>query len=132
MAFDLNKKILIVDDTPAIRIIVTRMLAKKGCTNIIEAEDGKQAWERLEEAHTKGEPVEFVMSDWKMPNLSGICLVKKMKEDKRFEMIPFLMVSAESDDQSVIDAYKAGITSFVGKPFSMQLLDEKIEQIFAA
>ena len=132
MAFDLNKKILIVDDTPAIRIIVTRMLINKGCTNIIEAEDGKQAWEILEEAHKNGEPVEFVMSDWKMPNLTGICLVKKMKEDIRFNLIPFLMVSAESDDQSVIYAYKAGITSFVGKPFSTQKLDETIEQIFAA
>lgn len=132
MAFDLNKKILIVDDTPAIRIIVSEMLKKRGCTNIVEAEDGAQAWRVLEESSAMGDPIEFVMSDWNMPNLSGICLVKKMKEDIRFQAIPFLMVSAESDEKSVLAAYKAGITSFVGKPFSKQILDGEIDQIFAA
>ncbi len=132
MAFDLKKKILIVDDTPTIRRVVSQMLHSKGCTNVVEAEDGQQAWMILENCFQEGEPIEFVMSDWKMPNLCGLSLIKKMKNDSRFSMIPFLMVSAEGNKESVLEAHQAGITDFVVKPFSTDVLDEKINEIFAA
>ena len=132
MAFDVNQKILVVDDMATMRKIIIRMLKKKGCTNIIEAEDGAQAWEALDAAAAMNDPIEFVMSDWNMPNVSGLSLLKKMKSDDRFKSTPFLMITAEGDKDSVMTAVKAGINNFVVKPFSVETLNTKIEKIFAA
>jgi two-component system chemotaxis response regulator CheY len=132
MAFDINQKILVVDDMATMRKIIIRMLNKKGCTNIVEAEDGQQAWDELDRAANADDPVLFVMSDWNMPNVSGLTLLKKMKSDERFKATPFLMVTAEGDKDSVMTAVKAGINNFVVKPFSIETLNAKIDKIFAA
>lgn len=132
MAFNSQQRILVVDDTPAIRKVIIMILRNRGCKNIIEAEDGLQAWEVLVEAHIKHEPIEFVLSDWNMPNLDGINLVKNMKADKRFNSIPILMISGEGEKENVNEAHKAGIVDFVVKPFDSKVLDSKLDEIFAA
>lgn len=132
MAFDPNQKILVVDDMATMRKIIIRMLSKKGCTNIVEAEDGQQAWDALDQAAQAQDPIQFVMSDWNMPNVSGLSLLKMMKADDRFKSTPFLMITAEGDKDSVMTAVKAGINNFVVKPFSIETLNAKIDKIFAA
>ena len=132
MAFDPNQKILVVDDMATMRKIIIKMLKKKGCENIVQAEDGQQAWDALDAAANANDPIMFVMSDWNMPNVSGLSLLKKMKADDRFKATPFLMVTAEGDKDSVMTAVKAGISNFVVKPFSIETLNTKIDKIFAA
>ena len=130
MAFNPKQKILIVDDMSTMRKIIKNMLVKMGCDNITQADDGKPAWALLEQAHTEGAPFEFVVSDWNMPGLSGLDLLKQIRADQRFVKLPFLMVAAEAEQANVVIAVKAGVSNFVVKPFSIALLKEKIEKIF--
>lgn len=130
MAFNPKQKILVVDDMSTMRKIIIKMLTQMGCEDITEADDGAPAWELLQKADSAGEPFEFVLSDWNMPGLSGLSLVKKMRRDERFHKTPFLMITAEGDQGNVIAAVKAGVSNFIVKPFNMETLTDKIGKIF--
>ena len=132
MAFDPKQKILVVDDMGTMRKIIKNMLTKMGCDNLTEAEDGAPAWQMLQDAHEAGQPFDFVVSDWNMPQLSGLDLLKNIREDERFATLPFLMITAEAEQSNVVIAVKAGVSNFIVKPFSIATLKEKIDKIFGA
>ena len=130
MAFNPKQKILIVDDMSTMRKIIKNMLTKMGCDQLDEADDGIPAWNMIEEAHAAGKPYEFIVSDWNMPGMTGLDLLKKLREDERFKTLPFLMITAEAEQANVIIAVKAGVSNFIVKPFSIVTLKEKIDKIF--
>ena len=107
------------------------MLGQIGFTNITQADDGATAWPLIEKAHADGEPYEFILSDWNMPVMSGLDLLKKIRATESLAKTPFLMITAEAEQGNVVIAVKAGVSNFIVKPFSAQVLKEKIEKIFA-
>lgn len=123
-------KVLIVDDMNTMLKIQKSMLKKMGFTNITEANDGKPALKLIHEAHDAGEPFEFIMSDWNMPDMSGLDLLKNLRADERFKKVPFLMVTAEAEQANVVEAVKAGVSNYVVKPFTYDSLMAKIAKIF--
>ena len=106
------------------------MLTKMGCTKLHEADDGAPAWDMIQQAHESGEPFEFIVSDWNMPQMTGLDLLKNIREDDRFKDLPFLMVTAEAEQSNVVIAVKAGVSNFIVKPFAVTTLKEKIDKIF--
>lgn len=130
MALKADIKILIVDDMSTMRKIIKNMLGQIGFTNITEADDGATAWPLIENAIKEGSPYEFIVSDWNMPQMSGLDLLKKVRATPGLEKLPFLMITAEAEQGNVVIAVKAGVSNFIVKPFSPAVLKEKIDKIF--
>ena len=122
---DKDMPILVVDDFNTMRRIVKNCLKQLGFTNIYEAVDGEAAWNKIQST-----PVEFIVSDWNMPNKMGIDLLKDVRGDERFKNIPFLMVTAEAQKENILEAAQAGVSNYIIKPFTADLLSEKMEAIF--
>jgi len=122
---DQNMKILTVDDFSTMRRIIRNMLRQLGYTNIIEAEDGAEALSLLQR-----EKVDFVISDWNMPNMSGLDLLKAIRADEHLKPLPVLLVTAEALKENVVEALKAGVNNYVVKPFTAETLKGKIDAIF--
>lgn len=123
---DPNMKILVVDDFSTMRRIVRNLLKELGFTNIHEAEDGMEALNKL-----RGEKnFEFVVSDWNMPNMTGIELLRAIRADASLKHLPVLMVTAEAKRENIIEAAQAGASGYVVKPFTAATLDEKLKKIF--
>ena len=122
---DQNMKILTVDDFSTMRRIIKNMLRQLGYTNIVEAADGSEALSLLQR-----EKVDFVISDWNMPHMSGLDLIKAIRADENLKPIPFLLVTAEALKEYVVEALKAGVDNYVVKPFTAETLKEKIDTIF--
>lgn len=125
MPYNPNMRVLIVDDFATMRRIVRNILRQLGFTNFVEADDGVMAWEVLER-----ERVDFIVSDWNMPNMSGIELLRKVRSDARTKGIPFLMVTAEAQQENIIEAVQAGVSNYIVKPFTADTLRQKIDRIF--
>lgn len=119
-------KILTVDDFFSMRRIVKNLLKDLGYDEVLEADDGSTAWKTLEE-----QKVDFIISDWNMPKMTGLDLLKKVRSDARTKGIPFLMVTAESEKGNVIEAVQAGVTNYIVKPFTPEVFKQKVEQIIA-
>ncbi|BBH51932.1 MULTISPECIES: response regulator [Fluviispira] len=118
--------ILIVDDFPTMRKIVKSVLKQLGYQNISEAEDGQLALNFL-----KVNPqIEFIVSDWNMPNMTGIELLKMVRADPKLKHLPFLMVTAEADKDNIVEAVKSGVNNYIVKPFNAATMKEKIDKIF--
>lgn len=130
MALKLDMKVLVVDDMSTMRKIIKNMLMQIGFTNISEADDGATAWPMITGAIEGGVPYEFIVSDWNMPQMSGLDLLKNVRSTPGLEKLPFLMITAEAEQGNVVIAVKAGVSNFIVKPFSPQVLKEKIEKIF--
>ena len=118
-------KILVVDDFSTMRRIVKTLLKQNGFTNFTEAEDGQQALNILK---AQGD-FEMVVSDWNMPNMTGLELLKSVRADPRLKHLPFLMVTAEAEKENIITAVKAGVSNYIVKPFTAQTLKEKLQKI---
>jgi len=123
--FDLKMKILVVDDFSTMRRIVKNILKQLGYENIDEAEDGAQAYSKLQSGG-----YDFVVSDWNMPNMDGLELLKKIRSDERLKALPVLMVTAEAEKDKVITAIQAGVNNYVVKPFTAEVLKEKMDRVF--
>lgn len=128
--FSPNTKFLVVDDFATMRKIVKKVLDELGYKNVIEAVDGKNALDILNEHQSKNQPFEFIISDWNMPNMQGIDLLKACRQDVNLKNIPFMLVTAESEQSQIIDAAKAGVSEYVIKPFNGATLKTKIERVF--
>lgn len=122
--FKPNLKILVVDDFPTMRRIVKTLLKQNGFTDMQEAEDGAQALKMLEAGD-----FEMVVSDWNMPNMTGLELLKAVRASAKLKHLPFLMVTAEAEKENIIEAVKAGVSNYVVKPFTAQTLKEKLQKI---
>lgn len=125
-SLDRNIPILVVDDFSTMRRIVKNCLKQLGFENITEAEDGEIALSKLNQSDFR-----LIISDWNMPNMMGIDLLKAVRSDSRFKGIPFLMVTAESQKENVLEAAKAGVSNYVIKPFTAEVLEQKMEAIFS-
>jgi two-component system chemotaxis response regulator CheY len=123
---DRKMKILIVDDFATMRQIVKKSLRQLGFDNITEAVDGNDALNKL-----KADEYKFIVSDWNMPNMMGIDLLKAIRSDDKLKQLPFLMVTAEAQKENIIEAAKAGVSQYIIKPFTVDALQQKIEAIFA-
>ena len=126
MAVSKNIRILVVDDSIGIRLAAKKIFQKLGYLQVSIADDGTTALEELK----KGK-FELVVSDWNMPKMSGIDLLKAMRADESLEKIPFLLVTGDDDQDNIMAAIKAGINNFMTKPYDAMVLSEKIERIFA-
>ena len=122
---DLDMKVLVVDDFATMRRILKNVLKQIGFTNIIEADDGSTALAML-----KKDKVDLILSDWNMPKVSGLELLKAVRSDESMKNIPFLMVTAEGQKDSVIQAVQAGVSNYIVKPFTAETIKEKLAQIF--
>ncbi|MDD5403157.1 MAG: chemotaxis response regulator CheY [Sulfuricella sp.] len=122
---DKNMKFLVVDDFSTMRRIVRNLLKELGFTNVDEAEDGVAALGKL-----KGSNFEFVVTDWNMPNMSGLELLKAIRADASLKHLPVLMVTAEAKKENIIEAAQAGASGYVVKPFTAATLEEKLNKVF--
>ncbi|MFP5304843.1 MAG: chemotaxis response regulator CheY [Gammaproteobacteria bacterium] len=122
---DKNMRILIVDDFSTMRRIVKNLLSDLGYTNTTEADDGKSAWPLLQAG-----TFDFVITDWNMPGMTGIELLRNIRGDARIAKTPVLMVTAEAQREQIIEAAQAGVNGYIIKPFTAQTLKDKIDKIF--
>lgn len=121
---DKHIKILLVDDFATMRKVIRNLLKQVGFENIVEAEDGVIALKTL-----KSQKIDLVVSDWNMPNMTGLELLKAVRADEELKATPFLMVTAEALQDNVIAAVKAGVSNYIVKPFTAETLNEKITKI---
>jgi two-component system chemotaxis response regulator CheY len=119
-----DMKILVVDDFTTMRKVVRNLLKQGGYENVVEAEDGVAALKVI-----KSQKIDFIISDWNMPNMTGIELLKAVRADAEISATPFLMVTAEALQDNVIAAVKAGVSNYIVKPFTAEVLSEKITKI---
>ncbi|ABV86706.1 response regulator receiver protein [Shewanella pealeana ATCC 700345] len=122
---DKNMKILVVDDFSTMRRIIKNLLRDLGFNNTQEADDGSTALPMLQ----KGD-FDFVVTDWNMPGMQGIDLLKAIRADDNLKHLPVLMVTAEAKREQIITAAQAGVNGYVVKPFTAATLKEKLEKIF--
>jgi two-component system chemotaxis response regulator CheY len=122
---DKNMKILIVDDFSTMRRIVKNLLGDLGFANTVEADDGRTAWPLLQSGS-----FDLVITDWNMPGISGIDLLRSIRSDQALKLLPVLMVTAEAQREQIIDAAKAGVSGYIIKPFTAVTLKEKLDKIF--
>ncbi|MBK7487600.1 MAG: chemotaxis response regulator CheY [Nitrospira sp.] len=125
MPADPNMKILVVDDMSTMRRIVKNILKQLGFNNLEEAENGQEALKKLK-ADTYG----FVVSDWNMPVMMGIDMLRAIRADEKLKKIPVLMVTAEAQKENLMEAVQAGVSNYVVKPFTAETMQEKINKIF--
>ncbi len=123
---DTSLKVLVVDDMSTMRRILKNVLKQIGFTDLVEAENGQDALNKL-----KAGDIGFIVSDWNMPVMQGIDLLRAVRADADLKHLPFLMVTAEAQKDNIIEAVQAGVSNYVVKPFTAEALQEKLEKIFA-
>lgn len=122
-----DTKFLIVDDMATMRRIIRSLLEQLGYKNIDEAEDGREALNKL-----KAGKYDFVITDWNMPNMTGLELVQEIRKEEKLKHLPILMVTAEAKKENVLMAIKAGVNNYVVKPFTAETLKDRIEKVWTA
>jgi two-component system, chemotaxis family, chemotaxis protein CheY len=120
-----STRFLVVDDFSTMRRIVRNLLKELGYTQVEEAEDGADALNRL-----RGADFDFVVSDWNMPNMTGLELLQAIRADASLNSLPVLMITAEARKENIIEAARAGANGYIVKPFTAATLDEKLSKIF--
>lgn len=118
-------KILVVDDFSTMRRIIKNLLKDLGFSNIQEADDGSTALPMLQQGD-----FDFVVTDWNMPGMQGIDLLRAIRADDKLKHLPVLMVTAEAKKEQIVAAAQAGVNGYVVKPFTAGTLKEKLERIF--
>ena len=124
MSVDKNMRILVVDDFLTMRRIVINLLRQLGFANVTEAADGKLALEKV-----KTEKIDLNISDWNMPNMTGIDFLRQVRSEEALKGIPFIMVTAEGKKENVIAAVQAGVNNYIVKPFNAATLKEKMVKV---
>lgn len=124
--FNPKTRILIVDDMMTMRKIEIKILKELGFTDFTEACDGIEAWTAVTKAEI---PFGLIISDWNMPNCSGLDFLKRVRSDQRFGKTPFVLVTAEAEQHQVLLALKAGVDQYVVKPFNKESLQAKLEAV---
>ncbi|RUM50477.1 MAG: response regulator [Hydrogenothermus sp.] len=122
-----DTKFLIVDDMATMRRIIRSLLEQLGYKHIDEAEDGREALNKL-----RSGKYDFVITDWNMPNMTGLELVQEIRKDEKLKHLPVLMVTAEAKKENVLMAIKAGVNNYVVKPFTAETLKDRIEKVWTA
>lgn len=120
-----DMKILVVDDFSTMRRIIKNLLRDLGFTNVTEADDGATALPMLKQTQ-----FDFLITDWNMPGMQGIDLLKAVRSDPGLASLPVLMVTAEAKRDQIVEAAQAGVNGYIVKPFTATTLKEKIDKIF--
>ena len=121
-----NINFLVVDDFATMRKVLRNLLKQSGYENVVEAENGVSALQII-----KTQKIDFIISDWHMPSMTGLDLLKSVRADKEVSDTPFLMITAETVPDSIMSALKAGASSYIVKPFTAEVLNERIAKIMA-
>lgn len=124
--FDKSTRVLVIDDMSTMRKIIIKVLKELGFTDIAEAADGALGWEAISNAKP---PFGLVISDWNMPNCSGLDLLKRVRGDNRFAKLPFLLVTAEAEKHQIVQAITAGVNGYIVKPFTPDTLRERLTEV---
>ena len=125
MPFNPNMRVLVVDDFSTMRRIIKNILRQLGFNNIVEADDGTTAWDTLNK-----DKIDFIISDWNMPQMTGIELLRKVRGSDEFADLPFLMVTAEAQQENILEAVQAKVSNYIVKPFTAEVMKQKIDKIF--
>ncbi|MDD3342463.1 MAG: chemotaxis response regulator CheY [Sulfurospirillaceae bacterium] len=118
-------KLLVVDDSSTMRRIIKNTLARLGFNDVLEAEHGLEGWQVMEKAGD----INVLITDWNMPEMNGLELVKKVRAERKYDNVPIIMVTTEGGKTEVITALKAGVNNYIVKPFTPQVLKEKLEDV---
>lgn len=125
MPADPNMKILVVDDMSTMRRITKNFLKQLGFNNVEEAENGQDVLAKL-----RAESYGFVVSDWNMPVMTGIEMLRAIRADEKLKTLPVLMVTAEAQKDNIVEAAQAGVSNYIVKPFTAETLQDKMNKIF--
>lgn len=126
MSINKSMRVLVVDDFSTMRRIIKNILKQLEFTNIVDADDGTTAWEILNK-----DKIDFIIADWNMPKMTGLELLKKVRSSEEFADMPFLMVTAEGQQENIIEAVQAGVSNYIVKPFTPETIEQKINKIFS-
>ena len=118
-------KLLVVDDSSTMRRIIKNTLGRLGFNDVLEAEHGIEAWQIMD----KTPDINVLITDWNMPEMNGLDLVRKVRAEKKYDSMPIIMVTTEGGKTEVITALKAGVNNYIVKPFTPQVLKEKLEDV---
>ena len=130
MALKASMKILIVDHVSAMRGATKTMLSKVGFKNLVETDCAEKAWKKIEEGIEEEEKVEFVITELDLPSMSGIEFLQSIRSNPQTKGVPVLIVTGDAEQTRIVEAVKAGANNFIVKPFSSQVLQDKIAAIF--
>ena len=122
----LESKILLVEDFESLMAVQTNILNQLGYKNVFGAADGKQAFELLE---AKTGEIDCIISDWNMPVMDGLELLKKVRADERFKDLPFLMLTSETEKKGILNAIESGVTNYIVKPATAEVLQDKLGKL---
>ncbi len=125
MQINRDMKILVVDDFSTMRRIVKNLLKELGFNYFDEADDGATAWPMVQTGK-----YDFIVSDWNMPQMTGLQLLKNVRADEKLKDTPFLLITAEAKRSQILEAAQAGVDGYIVKPFTAATLNEKIQKIF--
>lgn len=125
MQINRDMKILVVDDFATMRRIVKNLLKELGFSHFDEADDGATAWPMVQTGK-----YDFIVSDWNMPQMTGLQLLKNVRADEKLKLTPFLLITAEAKRSQILEAAQAGVDGYIVKPFTAATLNEKIQKIF--
>lgn len=128
--FPSQARILIVDDMPSLRDLLKAYLRRLNYRAISEAEDGRVAFQALLAAKASGAPFELIISDWNMPNLDGLELLKLVRATPEFKTLPFILLTTESEKAKVLEAVLAGVSNYMVKPVEEEMLKEKMKKVW--
>ena len=124
---DLNMKVLIVDDFATMRRILKNIMKQIGFSDITEADNGKNALKVL-----RSQEIDLILCDWNMPEMPGIEVLNTVRADDELKNTPFVMVTAEAQKENIIEAVKAGVSSYVVKPFTAETVEQKLKKVFSS
>ena len=128
--FPPDTRVLVVDDMKVMRTLVKGQLRNLQLMNIVEAENGDEAYKTLLSQSEANTPVGLILSDWNMPVQTGIDFLKKVRSDPKFKTLPFILITAEGEVDQVKQAVELGVSSFIRKPFAPATFQEKLEQVW--
>ena len=125
--FPLDTRILVIDDMPSIRELVKNHLKTMGFKNITEAGDGEEGLKFIVQQNTSGQALQLIISDWNMPKMKGLDLLKQLRATPEFAQLPFVLLTSESERDQVTEAVLAGVSQYVVKPFSGKIFEDKLK-----
>lgn len=128
--FETGIRILIVDDMPSLRELLKAYLRRLGYKQISEAEDGRDAYQLMMAAKASGAPFELVISDWNMPNMTGLELLKLVRSVPEWKNLPFLLLTTENEKEKVMEAVLAQVSNYIVKPVEEEVLKEKLRKVW--
>ncbi len=128
--FPKDTRILVIDDMPSIRDLVKSQLKSMGFQSIVEAQDGQEGLQILDKRLMDGEPIQLVISDWNMPKLKGLELLKKVRASAEFKDLPFVLLTSEAEREQVTEAVLSGVSQYIVKPFSAKIFEDKLKTVW--